>query len=79
MRAKEENIPPVLVFAWRFDERALCRLPCGPLYGHLLLRTLTAAPPPTEIAAKTAACNVWWLDQKVRINPCQGYAAVAMG
>jgi hypothetical protein len=34
------------------------RLPRRPLYGHGWLHMMMAAPPPTEIAAETAACNV---------------------
>ena len=50
MRTKAKNIVGIFVFAWGFDEPTLCPFPRGPLYGHLLLRTLTAANPRTPIA-----------------------------
>ena len=50
MRTKAKNNGGIFVFVWGFHEPALFPFPRGPLYGHLLLRTLTAAPPRTPIA-----------------------------
>ena len=57
MRMKAKNIVGIFVFAWGFDEPTLCPFPRGPLYGHLLLRTLMAAPPRTGIANDAMLCS----------------------
>ena len=59
----------VFFFAWRFGEPALCPFPRGPLYGHLLLHTRTAAPPRTRLANEAAVCSKKRHAGKVRSGP----------
>jgi hypothetical protein len=57
MRVKEENIARIFLFVWHVGEPALCLFLRGPLHSHLLLRTLTAAPPRTGIANDAVLCS----------------------
>ena len=69
MRTKAKNVEGIFAFAWRFYEPALCPSPRGPFYGHLLLRTLTAAPPRTEIANDAMLCSKKRHTGEVRSGP----------
>ena len=78
MRTDEEMIAPVFEFAWRFDEPALCPFPRRPLYGLLLLHTLTSARQPTGNASGADLCSKEKHARKLRSTPCQRCAAIAM-